>query len=162
MTQQHKVSLFIIAFSFCFVSCSNKVNHTLNGWWSIDVIYYKGYDIRVCLLSNSIVFHEKNNAVELPVTQNRCDELFTEFVKKGEWNIIQNNNSIELEFQGENKIFAGKHHVRFIDDYKNRMLLMEIQSDSLFIVCRKGLFEYGKNINTVKELVDMSNKPDSP
>jgi len=61
-----------------------------------------------------------------------------------------------LRIESKNVIFKGSHQVVFRDDAENHLLKMEIKSDSLYVVCRKGLFDYDRSRDLVEYLVQLS------
>lgn len=139
-----------ITFFLC-TSCRNKVDKGIIGWWSMDTIYYKGYDIKYCLWLNTISF--RKNSCEFEETNGNCLDI-NESGKYGTWKVNTDNIPYTLEIRSENKIFDGKHTIKFKRDDGNKLLKMEIESDSLYIVCRKGLFNYKENEKLINELVE--------
>lgn len=148
----HLILIFIVLFT---ISCKRKVESTISGWWSIDTIYYNNLEIEGCLLSNSIIF-EKGNC-ELPITENYCGSDVASFDITGDWKIDKNEIGTFLFIQTENKLFNGNHHIRFFKDEKNKLLMLELKSDSLYLICRKGLFDYDREINLINDLVKSTN-----
>jgi len=65
----NKLNLIAIAFLPFFLSmCSSNAEIGVRGVWSIDTIYYRNDDVRACLLSNIVIFHDEY--LELPTTAN--------------------------------------------------------------------------------------------
>ncbi len=150
----HTLTCLIISVSF--LSCKNKVEETLVGLWSIDTIVYKEYEIRNCLSNNIISFN--NDLCDLPISRNRCEGL-NEFVRKGHVDIIFSENSkqpLMLKISSSNEIFGGSHRMIFKKDDLNKLLKMELISDSLYLICRKGLFDYDSNTELVNDLIKIS------
>lgn len=150
--------IIFIAIIICCVaaSCENSLKSTVVGWWSIDTVYYRNYEIRSCLLVNSVSFN-KDGSVSLPIPQNYCSELISEYNDKGNWEILpQDKQSLFLSINSKNVIFRGKHQIVFRRDEENGLLMMEIISDSLYVLCRKGLFNYDRNQKLVADLEKMS------
>jgi hypothetical protein len=58
-------------------------------------------------------------------------------------------------------LFAGMHRLVFYKDEPNKLLKMEVWSDSLYIVCRKGYFNFDKNIEAINKLERVSGKTSS-
>ncbi len=146
-------SLLLLA---SFFSCRSKVEEALNGQWSIDTIIYRQYEIRNCLSVNIISFNR--DICDLPITRNRCEGL-NEFVRKGMAEVDYNGDSttpLVLKIFSDNEMFGGTHRMIFRKDDENRLLKMELISDSLYLVCRKGLFDYDNNIDLVNDLIKIS------
>jgi hypothetical protein len=137
-----------------FISCKGKVERTIEGLWSIDTIVYKQYEIRNCILSNVINFNE--DFCELPITENFCEGL-VEYSEDGEWKFYKTDSiPLRLRINTDNAIFSGTHRMIFKKDDKNKLLKMVLYSDSLYVVCRKGLFNYDGNLGLVDDLVKIS------
>lgn len=144
--------LSIIALSACN---EQKIENVIIGGWTIDTIHYKNIDIRLCLDLNVINFTKDGGA--LPITENNCAVLPT-FDRGTFWQIIKNKKGgIKINFDTKNEMFNGEHHLVFKKDEVNKLLKMEISSDSLFIICRKALFNFDENIKTINNLVEISN-----
>jgi hypothetical protein len=152
----NKTTILIIALAmFCFFpSCTDKATKALQGWWSIDTLYYQEYDTKICLYSNAINF--KNEQVVLPITEDRCEGLSV-YEKKGKWD-IQKTDSIPLliNIKTANEIFYGTHQLLFFKDKKNKLLKIKVISKDLYLIARKGLFNYNKNIKLIDELINQS------
>lgn len=151
------VIIGLVVGSTCFVtSCQNKVAGTIHGWWTIDTLWYSNDgDIRRCLFSNSIFFN-KDASCELPTTGNRCQGIET-FDPKGTWKLIHTDTvPFMMNIKTKNKIFSGLHEVYFFKDEQHRLLKMVLLSDSLYMVCRKGMFDYDSHLKTINELMKQS------
>lgn len=153
---QNKVIIVLVAICCLTASCRNKVKNIITGWWTIDSLIYMNYDIRTCLLSNSFWFN-KNGSIDLPIPKNYCSELVTEYNRKGMWSTLKTDKiPLLMRIESKNVIFRGTHQIIFRDDATNHLLKMEIKSDSLYVVCRKGLFDYDRNRDLVEYLVQLS------
>jgi len=145
----------VIFLSLLLCSCKEKVSRTIEGSWSIDEVHYNEYDIRRCLLINILSFEE--DFCILPITGD-CDGL-VEYTKEGVWSILKTDSvPLVLNITTKNRIFNGNHQVIFHKDENNKLLKMELISDSLYVLCRKGLFDYDNNMQLIDELVEMSQK----
>jgi hypothetical protein len=122
------------------------VSSIVDGLWSIDTIYYKQYDIRGCLLSNVISFDGDNCNL---ATTGDCEGLYV-IEEVGEWQMNEKRDILSINIDTKNEIFAGHHYVKLKRDMNLKLLKMEIWSDSLYIVCRKGLY----NIDYHKDELD--------
>jgi hypothetical protein len=137
------------------IGCDKKVeNEALEGTWSIDTLYYRAYDIRNCVLVNVINF--EHDFCKLPTTESYCEGLI-EYTDTGIWKTNRTDSTpLVLEIESQNKIFSGNHRIIFKKDKRNKLLKIELRSDSLYVVCRKGLFDYDRYENLTDELVNLS------
>jgi hypothetical protein len=151
-------ALCLIGFIFC--SCqnkNNKVEHAINGWWTMDTIYYKNYNIRNCLGNTSLFFKFRDKSI-FPVAENGCGQVITHsFDPSGDVRVLDSDNKndtipFRLKITTENKIFAGEHKIVFYKDMQRHVLKMEIFSDDLYIICHKGLFYFDDNIDLMDDL----------
>jgi len=157
-----KKQFLIISLGILFLSsCKTKIEKTIEGWWTIDTIYFKGYDLNGCLLGNSIEFGIHKQSL-LPIAENYCEPIVRHgFDKYAKVEIIQSSiptdtMPLSMKITSENEVFSGIHKFVFYKDEANKLLKMEIWSDSLYIVCRKGLFDFDKNINLINDLEKVS------
>ena len=151
-----KMKLIYLLLSVIFLSACNdqKIEDVIIGDWTIDTIYYKNVDIRLCINLNVINFSKEGG--DLPITENDCGVLPT-FDRGTFWKIIKNKKGeIKINFDTQNEMFNGEHHLTFKKDEVNKLLKMEISSDSLFIICRKALFNFDGNIATIDNLVKIT------
>lgn len=150
------ILIVYLAALFGFSSCENNLDNAVEGFWSIDTLYYKDYDVLDCMLSNLISF--KNDEVDLPSANHRCDSLIKKsLIEFGTWEVIKSGSETDsvpfrIKIDTKNEVFSGTHKIMFFRDEVNRLLKMEIWSDSLYMVCRKGLFDYDKNKKLVYKL----------
>lgn len=149
------VKLFLVFTLFLAQSCKTKVETALEGTWSIDTIYYKGYNSRLCFYSNIVTFYDNGN-IKLPYAGNRCPELISHSDDvNGIWILETGNESkadypYKLKITTKNEVFSGSHYLLFYTDDVNNLLKFRFFSDSLIVIGRKGLFNYNKKI--VEEL----------
>jgi len=149
----------ITIFSF-LMSCekTNKVEDVLKGSWSIDTVYYYNYNIKNCLNMNVITFN-KNSLATIP-TEDYCKMN----VKGSDINstntriLFSSNDTIpfRINFDTQNRLFEGTHKIVFHKDKQNKLLKMEIFSDKLYLICRKGLFNYDNNLTLMNDLEKMT------
>ncbi|MES2382880.1 MAG: hypothetical protein V4538_17665 [Bacteroidota bacterium] len=169
MTKQISMFFLLFAALFIFGSCKTNINKVMEGTWVVDTIYYKGYDVKPCVLANMIIFFEKNNRASLCKIDNRCDEaLIGKNIKtdEGSWEIIQSINKkdtmpLSIKFNTKNEIFTGVHKLVFHKEDKKKLLKIEIFSDDLYMICVKTLFYYDSNKELIDELekLSWSNRP---
>lgn len=129
----------------------------MQGWWTIDTIRFGNYgDIRSCMF-NMIIF-KNNELAQLPTIAYDCDELKT-LVKKGEWSITYTDTvPVLINIKTENRIFKGIHEVYFYRDDKEGLLKMAWVSDSLYMICRKGMYDIDLHKKEVDHLIELTNK----
>lgn len=151
-----------------FISCSKKrkIERAIDGWWTIDSIYYENYNLTYCVGDHSLFFRF-NDQTNLPIAKNNCSPYINNNYD-GVAN-IQVLNSISpkdtipfrLKIITNNKIFAGVYKIVFYKDTYNHMLKMELWSGEQYIVCRKGLFNLDTNTEFVDELekISWTNRP---
>lgn len=151
-----KLILILMIIASLITSCQVKVEEVVSGIWSMDSIYYNGFNIRPCLDGNILTF---DKIMEFPVTENNCEDIISTHVNEGKWEIIASDSMpYMINIHTSNKMFSGIHRVIFQNDIDKKMLKMIIQSDKLYIICRKGLYGYDRNIKTINALVKQSTK----
>lgn len=146
----------------CFIifllltSCENEIVGILNGTWSIDEISYQGNDVSHCLSLN--VFYVKGNDLEFP--QNICDE--------SEMKNPLNNDNLSLEVFKKEKIWSirllnsksilpvEEFSCKFIRNDIDKLLMMELSSQSVYILARKGFFDFDHNLIKIDRLVNLT------
>jgi len=150
--KKNNLLIFVIVSACLFQSCNKDINKLIVGMWSIDTIYYQNTDFKLCLNLNVIQLNDQS--CELPDIDNRCG-----FISKGGasyWEINwEERNPLILNIYGNNHIFNGQHTLKFKKDEINKLLKMEIESDDLLIICRKGLLDYDGNLNAIESLLEM-------
>lgn len=157
MKNKFLISIAFIIWISILSSCRSKIDYTITGWWTIDSIIFKGNDIRYCLLSNSIDFNQSD--CKLPITENFCNGIVESWERKGNWNTFSNDNSMfNIDIQSKNVIFNGRHRIVFYKNETQKLLMMEFISNDLTMVCRKGLYDYDRNIKTINYLIEKSKR----
>jgi hypothetical protein len=107
-----------------------------------------------CVLGNGMSFDE-NHRCNLPITKNYCEGLVV-FEERGGWAVLENDEGrLVLTIETKTIIFAGSHRMIFKRDVQNKLLKLELQSDSLYVVCRKGLCDYDRNQDLINEHIDI-------
>src|ERR1700744_5496265 len=111
--------LMLFLISLFLYSCTNrKVENVIDGWWTIDTIYYKNYNIKTCLANNSLFFKFDNKS-ELPVAMSNCGPIIkNSFDRSAEIKLTNSetaNDSIPLRLKivTKNEIFAGLNKIVF-------------------------------------------------
>lgn len=154
MINSRRLFLIWILILVTFACCKSKVERTLEGLWSIDTIIYKQYEIRNCILGNVIKF--EHPSCDLPTTESYCEGL-VEYIREGQWEVEKTDSiPLVLKIETKNMIFSGVHKMTFRKDEQNKLLKMELRSDSLYVICRKGLFNYDGNQDLVNDLIKIS------
>src|SRR5690606_15692874 len=143
--------IFISLVLSCFLiqSCKNVYEKTISGWWSIDCIYYKKVDFRLCLSLNLIRF-EKNNKISLPIIE--CKEFKGGRDKVGDWKLINDSTSTFIIVESENDAFNGKYEITFFKDDDEKLLKMRLKSNQMDIWLSKGMFNFDQNIDLINQL----------
>lgn len=141
-------------FLFTAASCGNKVKTAITGWWTIDSANYIGYSIRPCFLSN-IIFFEEDGTSKLPFTENLCAGIET-YVEKGSWTTSSMHNApVVLNVDSKNRLFNHSFRVKFHNDAVNHLFKMELISDSMYILCKKGV-DANYTLSAANEMVEMT------
>lgn len=139
----HKKYILTTAIAVCLAATSlscreNKWHKYLVGAWMIDSINYHGYNINKCFLVDAIAF-KRDNTLFLPKAPEYTCPDFIDYVQTGTFKTEEiNNDSAIIEFNTENHFFRGKHLLvkRGLNKY-----IIEIKSDSLYILLRKAGFQ---------------------
>jgi hypothetical protein len=149
------VTLLFIA--FYILSCNKKVASTVRGWWTIDTLNFGSYgDIRHCV--SSIITFDKDGICKLQSTGNNCKGIES-FNENGVWNIIFTDTvPVLINIGTDNRIFNGIHEVYFYRDNKEGLLKMAWVSDSLYMICRKGMYNIDLHEKEVNELIKLTNE----
>lgn len=123
--------------------------------WVIDTVYYKDVDVKACLLSNIIIFHE-NKQCKLPYSESRClNELGFINEVGGKWILEEEDSGVFfLNFKTGNRLFNGVQRVWFYKGDDEGLLKMELYSDSLYMICSKWLYDYRKDIKNLGKVLD--------
>ena len=132
----------------------------------MDTIYFKNYSIRTCLGNNSLFFYFDKKSI-FPIAGENCGNIITgSFDETGEISLVNSNLKndtipFRLLIKTRNRLFSGSYKIAFDKDSKNHLLKMELISDKLYIVCRKGLFDFDANVDLVNELekITWTNRP---
>lgn len=115
------IQYFII---FSFLSCDKNINQTekLVGQWAIDKMVYKKENYKDSLYVNFLVI-EKDNIISLPEISKFPEENDSKwyFSKKG------------MKIHSKNKIFNNNYSLKFIKDYDNKLLGIELISNDTYI-----------------------------
>ena len=136
---------FFLCSIFLFSSCSTEVENTIQGWWTIDNVYYKNEDVLTSLSSNSIFFKEEN--CQFPSLNNNISR------SNGVWSLINSGNAQILKVTTSDKAFTGNYKVSFEEDQKNKLLKMNLTSETVSIKCTKGLFNFDRNKGLIERLI---------
>ena len=137
-------------------TCSKNNNFEIvEGMWGIDTVSFKHMDVSQCLNLN-IINLEKNSKCDFPMIWDDCEEIFS-YDRTGSWLIIQKEKEpLKLKINSNN-FFNGNHKIVFFKDETNHLLKMRLESDSLYVICRKGLLNFNENKESIEKLVKLSN-----
>ena len=137
-----QIFLFLVFLS----SCSSDIEKGVEGLWTIDNIYDNNENA-IFKIGLNTIFFESDGTCTLPVALSKGNE------SASIWEIIKNNDGkYYIQFKTENLMFKGTHPIRFENNQKDHMLMMIIESDSLYVKSRKGLTNYRKNLLLIKYL----------
>lgn len=154
------LSLLVLTTLITCVSCKrSKIEHAIEGLWSIDTILYQNQEISNCISGNFIF--RINEDSRFPIVLAQCNSLVKNETRGiARIQLIESPSDSEIPYRlkidANNKIFSGEKKIIFYGDRKNKLLKMEIFSDSLYIVCRKGLFDLDEHESLVKLLEDLT------
>ncbi len=147
---------FFISFIILLTSCNKYIDNTISGSWSIDTIYYKSNNMLYCLDINVLDFFADYKC-ELPTTENYCSEIVVTFERKGKWAIHQTDSiPLVMRIESKNEMLSGNFRIIFKKDDSKRLLKMELISEDVYLVCRKGLFSYNENKELIERLIKIS------
>lgn len=148
--------LLLVLVNSCLRKKSDIVRIGLEGMWIVDTIYYKNYNIKACILINSIYlkFDEKSS---FPTSENRCSPIIRDNFNDSADIVLssskQSNDNVPYRLLiTKNNFFAGSYKIVFYKDPPTRTLVLEIWSKDFYIVCRKSLFVYDDNVPLMNEL----------
>ncbi len=145
MKRINQISFIIIL--FLFYSCGG-INKSVEGFWTIDKIEYKNQDLLFDIKANIIIF--KSKKCVLPYINGT--NFLKAYSEEGVWEIVKNNNeTYSIKIETKNEIFLGTHQICFKKDFENKLIKMLIHSDSLYIECRKGLFDFDKDNSSIDD-----------
>jgi hypothetical protein len=103
----------------------------LCGQWAIEKITYNGKDYKEDLYINFIVF-EKDDKISIPGSVHFKKDSFSR------WKIItEDNKNYKISIVCNDTVFKGLYNIKFIKDYDNKLLGIEMTSDSTFIRANK-------------------------
>jgi hypothetical protein len=140
-----------------FFRCSNSNTFEIvEGIWSIDTVLFKHQDVSNCLNLNIINLEKKTNC-DFPEIWSSCKELGIND-RNGRWLIVESGKGkLKIDISSNN-FFKGSHKIIFIKDEINHLFKMQLESDNLYVVCRKGLLNFNDNIDNIDKLVRLSKK----
>lgn len=127
---------------FPLISCDKQASGLINGIWSIDEIHYKDQDYRFHIRGNYLSFNGEqcNLPKYYPVLKGHPLPLKKR--AEGFWHTTEEDGCYYLHIETTSKLFNGRHKVVFWKDEQEKMVKMTISSKHLYLVCRKGLFNF--------------------
>lgn len=123
-------------------SCSKKASGLIDGIWSIDEIYYQDQDYRFHIRGNMLSFERSKCYLPILYPLMEKQPLPIKRIDDGLWHTTEENGCYYLHIETTNKLFNGRHKIVFWKDEKEKMVKMTISSKDLYLVCRKGLFNF--------------------
>lgn len=129
-----KIMFFLL---FC-MGCKNeneKMIDKLSGQWAIDSISYKNIDYKNELRINFMVL-DIENKISLPASTN--------FEKDHDTKWFVNYEKNTLLINSKDEVFNGNYNLIFIKNPKEKLLGIELKSDSTFI----RAFKFFQNFQT--------------
>lgn len=112
----------------------DKDKDKLVGWWTIDDILVNDKRALMSLDANSLVFENDGNC-SLPLFNFKG-------IDKGKWHIEEDEDDRYLVIESKNNFMIGRYRLFFFKDPKNKLYKMSLASDSIRMVCSKGLQHY--------------------
>jgi hypothetical protein len=128
--------LFILSALMGCRSMTMKSEVILNGLWAIDSISLLNKNVMWNLSHNLIAFEDDNKCI-LP-------QFDWQGYKEGNWNLHIKDGKINLDIKSIKSAFNRNYEIIFFDDDKRKLHCMKMKSDSMVIVCSKGLTVYRK------------------
>ena len=127
---------FFLAFLFLSCNKEEKIADKLVGQWEIREITYNGVNYKEDLYVNFMVFENQNKILIPESIHFEKDYLAT-------WNIdLQNQKNLKVSIQCEDEVFKGTYDLKFIKNYKEKLLGIEMKSDSTKIRAFKLLQDF--------------------
>ena len=127
---------------FLLTSCSKQASDFIEGIWSIDEISYQNQDYRFTIHGNFLSFDGKrcNLPKSYPVLKGH--PLPIKKHDEGQWHVTEENGCYYLHIETNSKLFNGRHKIVFWKDEQEKLVKMTLSSKDLYLVCRKGLFNF--------------------
>ena len=156
-----KKLVFLILITIIAVSCNkgkSSIEKILYGQWSIDTVYYMKANVIYCFNGNIIDFAGKSEEVFIPGVFG-CGKYLASKKETASYDISLSkiNKNFGINIKSKNIILNGLHKLRFKKDNVNKLLKLELKSDNLFLVCRKGYFDFDENIDKINYLTKITN-----
>lgn len=129
------IRIFICLFMVFVCGCS-KDKKKLVGWWGIDDIMVNHENALTSLDANTLTFTDDGNC-SLPLFNFKGTE-------KGKWHIEEDEDDRYLIIESKNNFMVGRYRLFFFKDPKNKLYKMSLASDSIRMLCSKGLTYYKK------------------
>ena len=154
-----KILIFITITAFVIFNSSNCAKENsleiVEGMWAIDTVLFNQQDMSQCLNLN-IINLEKNSKCDFPMIWEDCKDIFS-YDRTGSWLINQKEKEpLRLKINSNN-FFSGNHKLVFFKDETKHVLKMRLESDSLYVICTKGLLNFNENKESIEKLIKLSN-----
>ena len=140
--------------SFCILvlilsSCSRKDSKTeiesaLLGMWTIETLDFTRPQTIRPLTSNILNF-------------NKDSELKFPEAKRVNWFIQKNQDkNYSLILKSEEPEYNNSYKITFVKDSQNKLLKLHLISESIEMVCVKGLYNFDRNENIIDRVVKLT------
>ncbi len=124
------------------ISCGKQASDLINGIWSIDEIYFQDQDFRFNILGNMLSFDNRECVIPIIYRASKNNLIPLKKQDDGLWHTTEENGCYYLHIETTNKLFNGRHKIVFWKDEQEKLVKMTISSKDLYLVCRKGLFNF--------------------
>jgi hypothetical protein len=146
----------VSALSWTQCSFRNKFN-IVEGLWAIDTVLFIRQDVSSCMNMN-VIYLGKDSNCDFSSIDKSCTALYSSEDVNGQWAMLEvDREPLKLRIKSSN-FFNGTHKVVFFKDETNRIFKMRIESDSLIVVCKKGLLDYKANLNQMEVLIELTHR----
>jgi|GEM_PF-1246860 len=129
------LSIFL-SFLIACRSTTKKSEEMLSGLWAIDTISLLNENVMSSLSHNLIAF-EDGDKCTLP-------QFDWQGATEGSWRVYMKEGKINLDIKSTKSTFNRNYEITFFDDEKRKLHCMTMESDSMLIICSKGLTAYKK------------------
>jgi len=148
-------NLVLITLVFFFYSCSNVIENSIKGGWSIDTISNNTQELISCLSLNVFEFKE----IKCTIPANYCDTITQINLQQTEvpYTVRKTDNGYYLKFSTESIFFTDSFKVTFFKDTKEKLLKANLKSENIEIIMRKGMYNFDRNIKNTDKLIELTN-----
>ena len=134
----NKKFFFILLVLVTLISCKSENEKILIGTWTVDVAYSIEENAEMFFRANLITF-KKNGTCSLPRFDKNQNSV-------GSWHIDKEKND-SLKILINDNPLGGTYKFDFSLDKENKLLKLNLTSDSYRLRCSKFLHSYDENLN---------------